>query len=158
MRMAKVLAFFFLATLLWGCKKEKMSPIPAIKFVEQSRYEIADSGKGVENPILFQFTFEDGGADIGPLDFPTPLQNIYFIDSRTETPSFFDFPPIPSTVVSEDGISGSFTVSMDPRTLIARDDTTIHKLTDTVRWTVYVRDGQDNFSNEVFTDSIVIVK
>jgi hypothetical protein len=155
--MAKVLAFFLVTTLLWSCKREEVSPIPAITFINQTTYEVADSGKG-ESFIFFNFNFEDGDADTGPIGNPQSWQNIYFIDSRTQVESFFDFPPIPADVVTDDGIKGSFAVRMNPGALIARTDTSVHKFTDTVRWRVFVRDAKDNFSNEVMTDSIVIVK
>lgn len=158
MRSAKVLSLLLLTTLFWSCKKEGMSPIPEITFIEQSRHVIPDSGKGVTEFIEFLFDFKDGDADVGPIDDPTPWQNIYFVDSRDNVETFYDFPPIPGSVVAPDGITGSFVVRMNPAQLFARTDTNIHKLTDTVHWKVFVRDAADNFSNEVLTDSIVIVK
>lgn len=158
MRIAKVLAFCLLTISFWGCKKNEMSPIPVIKYIKQSTNSLIDSSKQNQGPIIFTFDFEDGDSDIGPIDNPIPLQNIYFIDSRDSAETLYNFPPIPGSVVSNDGIKGSFIVEMNPVTIFPRTDTTTHKFTDTVRWRVFVRDGQDNFSNEVLTDSIVIFK
>src|SRR5690606_33375616 len=127
--------------------------------VEQDTYEVADSGIGVDDNLLFSFTFQDGDSDIGPLEeggTGLPQQNIVFIDSRDSSKKiFFDFPPIPNDVVTDDGVAGSFEVSMSPQSIIARADTTVHKLTDTVFWHVYVVDGAGNESNWVKTDSVV---
>ncbi len=157
MRLAKVVAFFLVAIFLWGCKKEKLSESPVISFIEQSTTEVADSGKG-EDPIRFQFDFVDGYADTGPIDFPQSWQNIRFVDNRNNDVLFFDFPPIPSTVVKRDGITGTFDVIMNPINIIARDDTLAHKLTDTVIWSVFVIDEAGNQSNIIETEPIVIVK
>jgi len=159
MRIANVLAFFLVATLVWGCQKEEMSAIPKITFIKQDSYQVPDSGIGVQDPILFTFNFQDGDSDIGPIGEQAPLMNnIHFVDSRSEEITRYFFPRIPTDIVTSDGISGSFTVALNPTTLIARDDTTIHKFTDTLRFKVFVIDGQQNVSNEVLTDSIVIVK
>lgn len=157
MRFAKVLAFFLVASTMWSCNKNEASESPEINFVKQSSTMVADSGIG-EDFILFQFDFEDGYADIGPVDDPISWQNIHFIDNRTNSESYYDFPPIPSSVVKKDGISGTFIVTMDPTTIIARQDTTFHKLTDTVSWSVFVIDDAGNLSNEVQTLPIVIKK
>jgi hypothetical protein len=158
MRFAKILAFLLVTLVVWGCYKNKMSPIPEIVYISQSSVEVADSGRGEFEDITFLFDFQDGDADIGPIGDPVPLQNITFVDSRDSTQDFYDFPPIPEPVVTDDGIRGSFVVRVNPNTFIARDDTTIHKLTDTVQFEVFVRDEAGNLSNEVTTRPIVIVK
>jgi len=158
MRWAKILAFLLVTITVWGCYKNEMSPIPEIVFISQSQTEVADSGRGEFEEITFLFDFQDGDADIGPIGDPFPLQNITFIDSRDSTKDFYDFPPIPEPVVTDDGIRGSFVVRVNPNIFIARDDTTIHKLTDTVQYKVFVKDEAGNESNEVKTKSIVIVK
>ena len=158
MRFAKVVVLFLSVLFFWGCRKNTVSPIPNIRFIKQDTYEVADSGKGRERPLIFQLDFTDGDADIGPLDQAVSWQNIHFRDMRDDEKLFFDFPPIPSAVVMEDGIEGTFRVEMPPNVIIARDDTTIHKLTDTVCWEVIVYDNAGNESNAVLTDSVVIIK
>lgn len=158
MRFAKVTVFVLCVLIFWGCRKNKVSDIPEIKFILQDTHAIADSGKGREQLLIFQFDFADGDADIGPIDQQANWQNIRFRDTRNDDILSFDFPPIPSSVVTQDGIEGTFRVEMQPNQLIARDDTTIHKLTDTVRWEVTVLDYGGNESNAVLTDSIIITK
>lgn len=159
MRLAKVLIIILCVGFFWGCTKDSISPVPVIKFVKQNTNLVPDSGIGREDALVFQFDFEDGDADVGPLDIPTPWQNIHFIDQRDTTNIlFFDFPPIPSAVVQDDGITGTFQVFMPANLLIARTDTTVHKTSDTVRWKVKVFDFNGNVSNTVLTDSVIIMK
>ncbi len=162
MRSAKVIAIMLVTVLLWwGCRK-KVSPIPSIEFIEQDTYEVADSGIGVDDDLIFTFLFEDGDSDVGPIEgtgASFPSQNIVFMDARDSNNLMrFDFPPIPNDVVTDDGVKGSFDVRMSPKTIFARTDTTIHKLSDTVFWHVYIVDEKNNQSNWVNTDSVVIIK
>ncbi len=160
MRSAKLVGILLATFFFWGCKKNIIDPAPAINFVDQDRNTVLDSGKGNEI-IQFRFTFADGDADVGPIEGsgnPNPRQNIVFIDSR-DTNQFllYDFPPIPQSVASNAGISGSFEVYMESSDLIARTDS-IHEFSDTVTFEVYVFDKEDNVSNRVKTDPIIITK
>lgn len=159
MRFAKVIVFVLSVLIFWGCTKNTISPIPVIKFVKQNTEIAPDSGIGRTDSLIFQFDFEDGDADVGPLDEPIPWQNIHFKDLRDTTNIlYFDFPPIPSQVVQQDGITGTFLVAMPANQIIARTDTTIHKERDTVQWKVEVYDFEGNVSNAVLTLPVVITK
>ena len=162
MRYANVIGILLVTIFMWGCRKDAIPDEPSILFIKQSQTMVADSGKG-EETLIFYFNFVDGDADVGPIEtFPPdpnaePQQNIVFIDSRdTNKLLRFDFPPIPQSVITNDGVKGTFDVFMDPRLIIA--DTSALVLTDTVTYEVYVTDKAGHVSNRVKTEPIIITK
>ena len=163
MRYANVIGIFLATIFIWSCNKDAIPPEPAITYIKQSHTQVADSGKG-EDVLIFYFNFVDGDADVGPIEtFPPnpnadPQQNIVFTDSRDSNKTLlFDFPAIPQSVVTNDGVKGTFDVYMDPRLITARTDTA-HNLFDSVSYEVYVYDRAGNLSNRVKTEPIIITK
>lgn len=159
MRFANVLAILLVSALVWGCNKEAADPIPEIRFIKQNVNMVADSGIG-EELILFEFAFEDGDADIGPIEGKNPnfpSQNVVFTDNRNLSQYKFDFPEIPAKVVQRDGVEGTFQLLFPPSVIIARNDS-VHEFTDTLTFDVYVEDAAKNISNTVTTGQIVIKK
>lgn len=146
--------YLLLCVLLFGalsCRKEtKYSSTPVIKFMSLSTDSVQ---AGSDETVSVKFEFEDGDGDIG-----FEQDNVFFIDSRFLSDTIpFRIPIIPDRFNPENGIKGIIQVDYEAAFLLLRPDS-LHQNTDTLQWSIFMRDKAGHSSNLIGTSSLIIGK
>ncbi len=166
--MRQVIASLFLLAVL-GPLSSCISPPdypdePVIEYIRLNKTTVVQ-GNAVEDTLEVFFSFTDGDGD---LSFPRGTldsSDIFFRDSRNDFVYAQTLPEIPQENVAN-GISGEISVKVPNQFSIiccippnGAPPCTANDLfpTDTFFYYITIRDRAGNYSNEIQTDSIVVL-
>lgn len=145
-----------------GCIKPPSYPNePVIEYVGVNKNTVTQ-GNAIRDTLAVRFSFTDGDGDIS---FPGDSLDLYFRDNRTNFTDSMRLPFIPQESVNN-GISGEVTVLIPntfsiicciPPNGAPPCTPNIQFPTDTFYYFIQMRDRAGNISNEIQTDSIVIL-
>ncbi len=152
--------------LLAGCADPPNYPIePEIEYISTSPTTVVQAGRNATaDTVRIRFSFTDGDGDLGFED--NEPKDIILTDSRDGLTQEFSFPVIPEQGVGN-GISGEATVLIVNNASAGFCCTfpngappcTPSEMfpTDTVSFTLQIRDRAGNLSNKVQTERITIL-
>ncbi|MBL7766648.1 MAG: hypothetical protein JNJ58_11170 [Chitinophagaceae bacterium] len=147
-RLTIYIGIISLFTVLSSCsKKTKLANTPKISF------QIMDPSKmseGSDSTLHIYLNLEDGDGDIG---FGT--NNLFMKDSRDTIYIPFMIPEVPDDYNPADGVKGVLQIDYDGQFLLKRTDS-LHLETDTLFWSIYMKDAAGNVSNVVETSKLVL--
>lgn len=163
MEVLKYSTLFSLSLLLFiTCTNPPDYPIePVIEYIGLNKNTIHQGIAG--NPldtVNVTFSFTDGDGDLGSQD----SINIFLTDSRSDFDEFFKIPLIPNQGTGN-GITGELTVRLPnqiyfcctfPNTTNACFRNSEFP-TDTVSYTIQIRDRAGNYSNKIQTEVITLI-
>lgn len=140
---------FFCSLLVFfiGCKKEEpISKVPSIKFVSITP-EVA---KKYQDEIKIRIEYTDGDGDLGE---NTPdVKNLFCTDNRNNVRYEFRIKQLAPDNASI-AITGQLTLDLPPQGFI--DD---NQITETVTYSIFVKDRAGNQSNTIETTPLTINK
>lgn len=142
-----VFAFLALALVFGACKKDPeidlQDPIPTILDVVVSPTNVVE----YQDSIIFEVSYRDGDGDLGEND--PNAANLFLVDNRinvTETYRIQELAPDGAVIP----ITGSLRVVL-PSTGITDNSTS-----QTVTYTIYIRDRAGNESNRFTTAAVTV--
>ena len=147
--MKKSILFFFIILTSISCnKKSTQSTPPKITFYTLST-DYFPSGYGQAKVSIFFNVFDKEG-DIGFNE-----ENIYLVDSRSpnDTQKFVS-PNVPAN--ENKSLTALFETQIEGGFLIARKDSPVHYKTDTLFWTISIKDKAGNRSNFIKTSDLIL--
>ena len=157
-----VIIITFLGLAATACVQPPDFPVvPEIEFVALSQDAIEQGNAGTAPDTLdIIFSFTDGDGNLGDPD----SINIFITDSRTDFTDQKRINPIPE-MGAGNGISGEITLRLPNRFnfCCTYDDgippctPSTTQPTDTVSYSIQIRDRDNNFSNIIQTDVITIL-
>ncbi len=145
----QILVLLCLLNLLACKKKTNYANIPKIVFKNLTPSTVK---AGSQEKISVYFNFEDGDGNIG-----FGKDNIFFKDSRDTNIVPFKVPTIPNSFNPSSGLKGIIQIDYSAAFLLLRTDT-LHKESDTLHWTIYMKDEADNTSNVITTTDVILTK
>jgi hypothetical protein len=133
--------------LVWGCKKsEGYSNVPSIKFVSLTpNPAVKDS-----SPVKITIECTDGDGDVG--ENVPDAKNLFVTDSRNNVTYAFrisQLAPNDAGVI----IRANLNINLNPQGFVDDNNTT-----ETVTYSVYLKDRAGNSSNTITTPSLLINK
>lgn len=146
---SKTVLVFTLAVALFfsGCKKEEViSSTPSIKFISLT----PNPAIKYQDEITITIEYTDGDGDLG--ENTADVKNLFVTDSRNNVTSEFRIPqlaPDNSNII----IRGNLNINLPPQGFA--DDT---QNSETVTYSVYVKDRAGNQSNTIQTDALTVNK
>lgn len=157
----KILLFITFTALVFAACIETpdFDIVPEIEFVGMTK-DTLNQGVFQEDSLTVVFTFKDGDGDLGD-DSDAAVNNVFFIDTRTDfEDNSFRIPFIPEEG-SANGIEGTVRISLFTTCCIFPDgaDPCTPSSTypyDTVQYRIYITDRAGNKSNEIITDPIIL--
>mgnify|MGYP001176874269 CR=1 FL=1 len=148
--MRNVLIIAIISLIGVSCnKKTKYDNIPKLTFKNLSQNTIQ---AGIDTSIYINFLFEDGDGNIG---FGT--NNLFLRDNRDTVWIPYNIPDIPDKFNPESGLNGIIQIDFAAAFLLLRTDT-LHALTDTLTWDIYMKDKAGNISNTITTTPLILTK
>lgn len=135
------LVFFF------SCKKEEVtvSDTPEIELVSISPGTVAE----LQDPIVFRFTYQDGDGDLGENN--PNAENLYVQDNRINAVEGFRIPQLAPSG-ADISISGNLVAELTGTGI------TDGSSSQTVTFTLWVKDRAGHESNHIVTPAITVVK
>jgi hypothetical protein len=147
--MKKSILIFFIVLINFSCnKKSSQSTPPKITFNRLSTAYF-QSGYGNAKVSIF-FNVLDIEGDVGFNE-----ENIYLVDSRTPNDTQRYISPIIPTS-GNTSLKALFETQIEGGFLIARKDSPIHYETDTLFWTIAIKDKAGNRSNFITTSDLIL--
>jgi hypothetical protein len=146
---SKTVLVFTLAVALFfsGCKKDAViSSTPSIKFISLT----PNPAIKYQDEITITIEYTDGDGDLG--ENTADVKNLFVTDSRNNVTSEFRIPqlaPDNSNII----IRGNLNINLPPQGFA--DDT---QNSETVTYSVYVKDRAGNQSNTIQTDALTVNK
>lgn len=142
--------FIFIVIASLSCnKKTNSSTAPIIKFNKQSTTYFPS---GLNAKVSVYFDVVDKEGDVGFNE-----GNVYFVDSRYPTDTqVYTTPNVPFK--NGNTFKGLFETQIEGGFLIARLDSPIHYLTDTLIWTISLKDKAGNRSNFINSKELILYK
>lgn len=146
--MRLIATFIVLAIgLLTGCKKEdSISNTPSVKYISIT----PNPAVKYQDEIVITIEYTDGDGDLG--ENTADVKNLFVTDSRNNVTSEFRIPqlaPDNSSII----IRGNLNINLPPQGFV--DDS---NNSETVTYSIYVKDRAGNVSNTVQTGSLTVNK
>lgn len=133
--------------LLTGCKKEdSISNTPSVKYISIT----PNPAVKYQDEIVITIEYTDGDGDLG--ENTADVKNLFVTDSRNNVTSEFRIPqlaPDNSSII----IRGNLNINLPPQGFV--DDS---NNSETVTYSIYVKDRAGNVSNTVQTGSLTVNK
>ena len=147
--MKKSILFFFIILINFSCnKKSSQSTPPKITFNKLSTAYFPSGYGNAKVSIFFNVLDEEG--DVGFNE-----ENIYLVDSRSPNDTLkYISPAIPTN--GNASLKALFETQIEGGFLIARKDSPIHYETDTLFWTISLKDKAGNRSNFITTTDLIL--
>lgn len=139
----------FLLCLLFACESEEpLGPFSSIPEISQLRLS-QDSLIEFVDSLYLKLAYEDGNGDIG---FSSPNQKSLSVkDSRLEEADMYHIPPLADEELSVH-IQGELRVNLGKLFLLSNDEE------EKIVFTVKLRDREGNWSEEVQSDTLFLLK
>lgn len=132
--------------LVSSCKKDDLlDPVPFISIVDISPKSVVQ----FTDPVIITLEYEDQDGDLG-FDSPDSM-SVFVQDSRLAEPDLYHIPPLspPDTTLH---IRGQINVEISSPFLLGNGSS------ETVNFTVQLKDRAGNLSNAVVSEDIVITR
>lgn len=133
--------------LLTGCKKEdSISNTPSVKYISIT----PNPAVKYQDEIIITIEYTDGDGDLG--ENTADVKNLFVTDSRNNVTSEFRIPqlaPDNSNII----IKGNLNINLPPQGFV--DDS---NNSETVTYSIYVKDRAGNISNTVQTEVLTVNK
>lgn len=143
----RILLAFAIVVLFAGCKKEEpISAIPSIKFISIS----PNPAVKYQDEVTITIEYTDGDGDLG--ENTADMKNLFVTDSRNNVTSEFRIPqlaPTNSNII----IKGNLNINLPPQGFV--DDS---NSSETVTYSIYVKDRAGNASNTIQTGVLTVNK
>lgn len=146
--MKKLLFLFVSIILISSCKKDEsleISTTPAIEFVSIS----PSTATEYQDKIIITISYTDGDGNLG--ENTADVKNLFLTDTRNSVTYQYRIPQLAPSGESF-AIEGNLPIEL-PNTAIINGASS-----QTVSYTVYVKDRAGNVSNTVSTSAITIVQ
>lgn len=146
--MKKLLFLFLSMVLISSCKKDdslEISTTPAIEFVSIT----PSTATEYQDKITITISYKDGDGNLG--ENTADVKNLFLTDTRNNVTYQYRIPQLAPTGESV-AIEGNLPIEL-PNTAIINGANS-----QTVSYTVYIKDRAGNVSNTVTTSAITIVK
>lgn len=146
----KMLFFAMITLLAISCNKKSSLPNqPKLTFKDLNRSSVQ---AGSTDIVQINILFEDGDGNIG---FGT--NNLFLKDSRDTGYIPYMIPQIPDKFDPESGLKGIIQINYEAAFLLLRTDS-LHLLTDTLTWDIYMLDKAGNKSNTITTTPLILTQ